>query len=157
MDDSDNGNRWNLKLLYHIHKRPPPVPILSQINPGIACQSCFLKFHFNMILPSTHRSSKWSLSLPSSKLFTLEVFVLCMTEYWIDIRVPIDPSTMWMCHLKINRIASIKERGSTSGTWQLVLIEISLSNARDCFVSHIRILPGFLVCTLYFYLVSKQA
>ena len=35
-------------------------------------------------------------------------FVLCMTAYWIDILI--DSSTMFMCHLKINRITSFKER-----------------------------------------------
>ena len=46
-------------------KRSPPVPILSQINPGYASSSHFLKIHYNIIFPCMPRSSKWSLSLRS--------------------------------------------------------------------------------------------
>ena len=42
---------------YRIHKRPPSVPVLSQIN------RVHSPSHFNIILPSTPRYFKWSPSL----------------------------------------------------------------------------------------------
>jgi len=54
---------WNPKVHYRMHKRPPPVPILGQIDPLQAFTPHFLKIHFIIIFPYMPASCKWSLSL----------------------------------------------------------------------------------------------
>jgi hypothetical protein len=51
---------WNPDVYYRIHKCPPLVPILSQIN---SVPPQFLKISFNIMFLSRSRLSNWSPSL----------------------------------------------------------------------------------------------
>jgi hypothetical protein len=72
---------WNPKVHYRIHKRLPPVPILSQLDPVHTPTSYFLKIHLSIILPFTPGSPKWSPSLRISRQNFVYASLLHHTRY----------------------------------------------------------------------------
>jgi len=64
----------NLKVHYRIHKIPPPVHILSQVNQARALSTDLFNNSFSIILLSIYRSSKWFFLSPI--LVTILLFLM---------------------------------------------------------------------------------
>jgi hypothetical protein len=67
---------WNQKFHCRVHKCPPQIPLLSQINPLHIIPFYLPKFQYNIIFPHTSWSSSWSLSFWLSYLYPIWILTL---------------------------------------------------------------------------------
>jgi hypothetical protein len=72
----------NPKVHHRVHKSPPLDPILSQPNAVRPIDPCLPKVHFNVILPPTSRSSKWSLAFGHASISSWHIRDYFQSTLW---------------------------------------------------------------------------
>jgi hypothetical protein len=89
----------NPNVHYRIYKCPPPVSILSQLNPVHTTKSYFLKVYQNIMFLSTPGSPQWSLSLRFHHQIPVQVFPFPKSELYvplISIYSILSPAQYWV-------------------------------------------------------------
>jgi len=70
---------WNPNIHYHVHKNPPPISILSQMNPVYIFQSYFPNIHSDTILSFVPRSSVFPPGFHTKILYAFLICPMCAT------------------------------------------------------------------------------
>jgi len=81
------------KIDYHVHKSPPLVPVLNQMNSMHSIPSCFFEKHCNIICPSMPKSSNLSLSFKPSHQNSV-----CTSPLPHMHHLPCPTHSPWFCH-----------------------------------------------------------
>ena len=111
----------NPKVPHRTHKRPPPVPILSQLHLVPTTHSNFLKIHLHIILSSTSWFSQWPLSIRLLHQYPVNNSILLHTSHMPTHLIRLDFTTTtilgkeyssfnsWLCrHIYFLHILNIK-------------------------------------------------
>jgi hypothetical protein len=84
---------WNPKVYYGIHKCPPPVPILSQLDPVHNLTTHLLKNHLNIILSTSLAQQELNIQIQTGKFWVLRGNYRRNREKHIHIRMT---EILWM-------------------------------------------------------------
>jgi hypothetical protein len=72
---------WTIKVRWHIHKSPPLVPIISQMNP-VHTHPPSLQVYFNIIILPMHRTSKRKFMKTHLEVITIHGHPFQHLTYW---------------------------------------------------------------------------
>jgi hypothetical protein len=116
---------WNPKFYCRVHKSPPLVPVLNQINPVHINPSCLTKIHFNIVRPPTSWSSQWSLS------FWLSHQYICIPLLPHSCYMPCPSRPPWLHHFNYTyrgvQVMELLIMQFSTTSWQFITLRSKYS------------------------------